>query len=205
MLSSITPLGERGRAQRWGLTATAHLVGSTLGGAVLGALAGLLGLLVALVLPAAGTTTVLVAAALVAGAGALLDALPRPARPPSWHRQVDETWLGRYRGWVYGGGFGVQLGFGVVTIVTTWSVYAFCLLVALTGSVWVGALLGAVFGVVRAAPVLAMRKATDARSVSAVLGGLARRAVLAQRATVGVLAACAVGAVFGAVLAPGGI
>jgi hypothetical protein len=34
-------------------------------------------------------------------------------------RQVDERWLTTYRGWVYGGGFGLQLGFGLVTVVNT--------------------------------------------------------------------------------------
>ena len=34
-------------------------------------------------------------------------------------RQVDETWLTTYRGWVYGLGFGAQLGFGAVTVVNT--------------------------------------------------------------------------------------
>jgi hypothetical protein len=31
---------------------------------------------------------------------------------PSWQRQVDERWLTTYRGWVYGAGFGFQLGAG---------------------------------------------------------------------------------------------
>ena len=34
-------------------------------------------------------------------------------------RQVNEDWMARYRGWAYGAGFGLQLGLGVVTIVTT--------------------------------------------------------------------------------------
>ena len=32
---------------------------------------------------------------------------------------VHEQWLTRYRGWVYGVGFGAQLGFGLVTIITS--------------------------------------------------------------------------------------
>ncbi len=44
MLASITPLGERGRGQRWWLTVTAHVVGSVLGGAAIGAAMGLIGM-----------------------------------------------------------------------------------------------------------------------------------------------------------------
>jgi hypothetical protein len=43
MLSSISPLGERARATRWGTTVTAYLLGSLLGGLGLGALAALVG------------------------------------------------------------------------------------------------------------------------------------------------------------------
>ena len=43
MLGSITPLGERGRGSRWGVTVAAYLVGSAAGGAALGASLGTLG------------------------------------------------------------------------------------------------------------------------------------------------------------------
>ena len=33
------------------------------------------------------------------------------------------SWLGRYRSWVYGLGFGVQLGAGVTTVVVSSAVY----------------------------------------------------------------------------------
>ena len=36
---------------------------------------------------------------------------------PGPRRQVDERWLDRYRGWVYGVGYGSQLGLGIVTVV----------------------------------------------------------------------------------------
>ena len=82
----------------------------------------------------------LLAAAAVAAAGWELT----HRAVPSWHRQVNEDWLADFRGWVYGAGFGVQLGTGVVTIVTTAAVYL----------VWLTALLGAspVLGVQRSAP-----------------------------------------------------
>ena len=43
MLSSITPFGERGRHNRFGVTATAFVIGAISGGTALGVLAGLLG------------------------------------------------------------------------------------------------------------------------------------------------------------------
>jgi hypothetical protein len=75
---------------------------------------------------------------------------------PSSHRQVNEDWLGRYRGWVYGSGFGLQLGAGVATIVTSATVYLTLVAEFLVGSALVGALIGATFGIARAAP-LAVR------------------------------------------------
>ena len=132
MLTSITPLGEWGRRRRWGLTTAWYLLGSTAGGAALGVLAGVLA--VAAGQLSTGSRALLVVAALACAAAALSDA--RGIRPPSWHRQVDETWLQRYRGWVVAGGFGIQLGFGVVTIVSSASVYAALALAVLSGSFW---------------------------------------------------------------------
>jgi len=156
MLSSISPLGERARAARWGLTVTAYVVGSLLGGTAIGAVAGAVGA----ALPRTWLTSPAAVWAVVALllVGLVLDLRSGSQGPPSWRRQVDEAWLARYRGWVYGLGFGFQLGLGVVTIVTSSTVYATLVLAALTGSVAAGALVGAVFGVARALPVLALRR-----------------------------------------------
>ncbi len=43
MLTSITPLGERGRARRWRVSAPSLVAGSLLGGLGIGALAGAIG------------------------------------------------------------------------------------------------------------------------------------------------------------------
>ena len=40
-------------------------------------------------------------------------------RPPFLHRQVDDDWLSAYRPWVYGVGFGWQIGAGVTTYTMT--------------------------------------------------------------------------------------
>ncbi len=155
MLSSIHPLGERARNNRWGLTAASYVLGSAAGGSALGAAAGLIGW-GAWSLARPGHTVV---GAIVLAACALCLALDAVgASLPTRHHQVDEDWLNRYRGWVYGAGFGFQLGLGVVTIVRTATVYATVALAFVTGSAAEGALIGAVFGLARALPVLAVRR-----------------------------------------------
>jgi hypothetical protein len=156
MLSSISPLGERARRARWGLTVSAYLVGSLAGGIAAGALSGLLGGL----LPGSwrASTWAIGAVTVAVLAGLALDVRAGGRALPSGHRQVDENWLSRYRGWVYGLGFGLQLGAGVLTIVTSSTVYAMLLLAAWSGTPVVGVALGATFGLVRALPVLSLRR-----------------------------------------------
>jgi predicted lipid-binding transport protein (Tim44 family) len=158
MLSSISPLGERARNSRWWLTTTAYLLGSLAGGLALGALAATLGGLVPATVRASRWTLVVVAALLVVG---LVVDLRNHRSVPSWRRQVDEQWLTRYRGWVYGVGFGAQLGFGLVTIITSTTTYAAVLLAGLTGNLAAGLAIGATFGVVRALPSLLMARVVD--------------------------------------------
>lgn len=193
MLTSITPLGEWGRGHRFALTAPTYVVGSVLGGVTTGALLGALGSL--------GPVPPATALAVLAAACVLGLALDVRGRVPSWRRQVDERWLGRYRGWVYALGFGLQLGTGVVTIVTSTLTYAAWLVALLTGDVLVGAVLGATFGLVRALPiVLAARVRTpeDLRSLSV---RIARREPLARRLSLFFLAFSGVVATVSAVLA----
>ena len=149
MLSSITPLGERGRGQRWEITMGFFVLGSTAGGSALGGLLGAAG-------GVAGLGTRPVALWLLAAAALLGAAFD--GRLPTTRRQVNEDWLGRYRGWVYGGAFGAQLGAGVVTVVTTSAVYVTFAAAFLSGSAVLGAVVGGCFGLVRALPVVATRR-----------------------------------------------
>ena len=158
MLSSISPLGERARNSRWWLTTTAYLVGSLAGGLALGALASLLGALAPGAARSSAWALGLVAVLLLVGL--VLD-LRGAASLPSWRRQVDVAWLDEYRGWVMGLGFGAQLGFGLVTIITSATTYAVVLLAALSGDVRVGLLVGGVFGLVRAVPSLLLARVHD--------------------------------------------
>jgi hypothetical protein len=154
MLSSITPLGERGRNNRFVIAASFFVVGSVLGGMTIGAAFGLLG---AVALPAAPVVdgVVIVVLAVV---GAALDARIAGLRLPTITRQVDERWLQKYRGWVYGLGFGFQLGTGVMTIVSSAAVYLMVAAALLTRSVAGGVVIGAVFGTVRGLSILLARR-----------------------------------------------
>jgi sulfite exporter TauE/SafE len=187
MLASITPLGERGRARRWRVSAPSLVVGSLLGGLVVGALAGAAGAL-ALALVDVATPVrlaVLAAAALLALA---VDLRPGRTRAPGPRRQVNEQWLDVYREWVYGAGFGLQLGAAVLTQVATAAVYVMLLAAALSGSVPAGAIVGGAFGLVRALPVLATRQVRDVRALAALHRRTAALAGPARTATSVVLA-----------------
>ena len=157
MLASITPLGERGRNSRWMITMVAFVLGSAAGGGAIGIALGSLGAAARAVIgwtPAAG----LIALAAVALTAAAFDLRIVPVRLPTVRRQVDERWLRRYRGWVYGVGFGFQLGLGVVTVVVTAGVYAALAAAFLSGSPGRGALIGGAFGLARALTVLAVAR-----------------------------------------------
>ncbi|WP_436794400.1 hypothetical protein [Actinospongicola halichondriae] len=189
MLSSIHPLGERAKDNRFAVTATLFVVGCVLGGITTGAVAALVGLAVgALVSSNAAVVLVSVlvaAAAVVEGRGISL---------PCLHRQVDEAWLDRYRGWVYGVGFGFQLGAGVLTYITSAGVYA-----AIGAAVLVGHPLGAVaimglFGLVRGLSLVPARSITSPEQLRSFFRRLHATAPTAQRVSCLTLAVVAIAA-----------
>lgn len=190
MLASINPLGERARQQRWGITFGWYLVGSAIGGGAMGAVLAALGgsAIGGLTL---GDDAVLLAAAIVAGLGVTLDVA---GGVPSPGRQVDERWIGAFRGWVYGVAFGAQLGTGVVTQITTAAVYTTWALAFLSGSVAAGIVVGVVFGATRAAMLLWVRGARDGEMLRATMRRLhdllppAHRGAVAAQAAVVVIA-----------------
>ncbi|SRR6266545_852918 len=197
MLASIHPLGERARGNRFGVTAAVHIVGSAVGGALVGAAAGGVGTLIAAVVPRAAM--VVTAAALVAGA-LVLEATGRAGRLPYWHRQVDEHWLDEYRGWVYGLGYGVQLGAGVVTIVSTATVYAMLVLAA-AASVAGGTIVGLTFGTIRGASVLLVHRVDSPARLVAFHRSFQRLERVGRRLAVSSLGLCVAGLVVAAVAA----
>jgi len=195
MLASITPLGERGRARRWRVSAPSLVAGSLLGGLGIGALAGAIGVVALSGLGVLGAPLDATARLVLLAAAALLalglDLRPGRTRAPGPRRQVNEQWLDVYREWVYGTGFGLQLGAAVLTQVATVAVYVMLLAAALTGSVLAGALVGGVFGVVRALPVLATWRVHDAGALAALHRRTAVLATPARRLTAAALAVTA--------------
>ena len=189
MLASITPLGERGRNSTWGLTVSAFVLGATAAGAALGAVMGLAGSLLG-----GGERWRLVALAVAALLALAIDLAP--VRVPGPNRQVNERWLDEYRGWVYGLGFGAQLGFGLSTIVSSAATYVALLAAFLAGDPLRGAIVVGVFGLVRGLTILTaarVRRPDQLLSLHRTLGRL--------RGPTGVLGHTLILAVFGLALA----
>jgi len=164
MLGSINPLGERARGSRWGLTVGFFAVAALAAGGAGGAALGWFG---SVTLDGTEITARLVAFAVVVLAGTALDLRVAGVRLPTIRRQVNEDWLGRYRGWVVGAGFGAQLGVGVATIVTTSAVYASIAAAVLVATAPAGLAIGLAFGGARALSMAGAAGADDPASVAA--------------------------------------
>lgn len=200
MLSTITPIGERGRNHRYGVTAAWFVAGAVLGGLTLGAATVPLTVVVASL--DLGGESRLVIVALLAVVSIASDLQIGGFRLPSHIRQVNETWLDQYRAWVYGGGFGWQIGVGVATYITTAAVYLLIALMALTASPVAALSLGAAFGLVRGLAVLLGRGLTTPHRMMALHRRLDELLPAAQRAVVAVevgVLAVAVGVSVGAI------
>jgi hypothetical protein len=185
MLASITPLGERGRHGNWGVTVGAFLIGSGVTGALVGALAGAAGTV--LVPASVGAQPRLATLAFGALAALALDGfgvVPGPAR------QVNERWLDEYRGWVYGLGYGAQLGAGVLTVVTSAATYVALLAALISGTAGRGAAILGLYGVIRGLTPLAAARVHSPGQLVALHRALAGSRAIAARG--GLLALCAV-------------
>jgi hypothetical protein len=197
MLTSITPLGERSRKSRWAITVAAFAVGALAAGAALGLALGWLGALSPVHELAARSRIGLLALALLAGLA--LDLEVGGLRLPSTRRQVNEDWLRAYRGWVYGGSFGAQLGLGLVTVATTSMVYVTFVASLLSASPLAGATIGATFGLLRAATLVPARGVTEPAQLLGLGASIrrlevpARRIALVGQALLALLAAFAAG------------
>jgi hypothetical protein len=183
MLSTITPFGERAKGHSYRATVGWFVAGATLGGATLGALMAFMALAVqAAQVTAATTGLVALAAALLAVAS---DSGIAGARLPVHRRQVNERWLDRYRPWVYGAGFGWQIGCGLATYITSAAVYLMVVLAALTGRPALALAVGTGFGFLRGTAVLLTRDLADPSELRAFhrrfleVGPMAGRLVMA--------------------------
>lgn len=183
MLSTITPVTEASRARSYPVTVSWFVAGAVLGGATLGlgtmALATLVG---GLDLPAGTTLGTVAALALLAGA---FDARVAGLDLPGHGRQVNETWLTRFRSWVYGGGFGWQIGVGLATYIVTAGVYLTVATAALTGRPLVAAALGTLFGLTRGLAIFAGARLTTHEALAAFHRRFEERRELSRRLMIG--------------------
>lgn len=180
MLGSITPLGERARNSRWGLTVAAFVVTATIAGGLLGGALGALGGLAG----AEGSEAALVVLGASLLAAFVFDLRPGGLRMPTPERQVNDRWLYEYRGWVTGAGFGFQLGLGVVTVVTTALTYVTFIAATLSGSAAAGVLIGALYGGVRGLSVLGSARVDSTEALVGVDEWLRRWDRPARRAAI---------------------
>ncbi len=182
MLSTITPIGESGRNHRYSSTAAWFVLGAVLGGATLGLGTALLAAGVDALDPA--PSAALGIAAALAAVSIASDLKLGGFRLPSHTRQVNETWLDQFRSWVYGGGFGWQIGVGLATYVTTSAVYLMIAMAALTASPVIAIAIGTGFGLVRGLAVFVGHDLTTPERLLALHRRLDELLPTAQRAVV---------------------
>jgi hypothetical protein len=152
MLSSLNPLSETARGNRFWLTALWYVAGAVLGGAALGAGCALAASAVGrLHLSSTVVWTTVLVAALVAVAS---DTGVAGRSLPDHPRQVDERWLTKYRRWIYAGGYGVQIGAGFATYIMTAAVYLVAVLAIMTSAPAPAFAIGVMFGAVRGLTIL---------------------------------------------------
>lgn len=193
MLSQITPVGEASRGYRYRTTATWYVVGAVAGGATLGAVMAAAAAAVAGM--GATSTTLLGIAAGAAVLGAVVDSGVAGVKPPFLKRQVNEYWLSKYRAWVYGSGFGWQIGAGITTYVMTAAVFVTIVYGALTAGPLAALVLGVWFGLARGLAVLLTARSRTTAQLFALhrhfdaLGEPVRRAVILVQVAVAVVAA----------------
>jgi hypothetical protein len=184
MLSTLTPMAERGRGHRFWVTATWFVLGALLGGATLGAAAAA-GAAVAGGIPHDLALVIAGASALV---GAVVDGRLVGVRPPFFKRQLDDAWLDRYRGWVYGVGFGWQIGVGFATYIMTTAVPVTVALAVLSGRPAGAVAVGLLFGLVRGSAIAISAPATTTAALARIHRRFAALEVPVRQATVVALA-----------------
>jgi hypothetical protein len=205
MLSQLTPVGEASRGHRYRTTATWFVAGALVGGAMLG---GVMAALAAAVSALGATSaTLLGVAAALAVLAAAVDSGVLGIAPPFFKRQVNEYWLARYRAWVYGSGFGWQVGAGITTYIMTAAVFLTIALGVLTAGPWAAFVVAIAFGLIRGLAVLLTARLRTTAEVFALhrrfdaLGEPVRRAVIVVQLAVAVVAFGAAWGVIAALVA----
>jgi hypothetical protein len=192
MLSTITPIAEAGRGHNFRTTSLWFVIGSIGGGLTLG------GLMAGLAIwaadsgfsPAAASSVITMAALVTAASDGRVASL----RLPAHDRQVNERWLDQYRSWVYGIGFGWQIGTGLGTYIMTAGVYLLILMGALSGRPLFALALGATFGLIRGLAVYLTVGSDSVEGLLAFHANFESHREAFRRATIAFQAALAVGA-----------
>lgn len=158
MLGTVTPLGERARGNRYPVTAWFLVGGAVLGGSLLGVLAWALTSALGVDPSPSDAVAVLLVAAVLA---VLVDLRPGAAEHLGLKRQVNDKWVYQYKGWAYGLGFGVQLGAGVLTVVSSAQIVLALVAASLAPTLVSAAFIGGLIGLTRGAPVLLTRRVSS--------------------------------------------
>lgn len=202
MLTSLNPVAERARGNRFWVTACWYACGAVAGGAVLGAGCAL-GARAFAALDVSRTVAwsiVLAGAVLAVLSDTRVGGWSLPLHP----RQVDERWLTKYRRWIYAGGYGVQIGSGFATYIMTAGVYLTAVLAVVDARVGAAFGAGVLFGLVRGLSIVVAGLARDPgrlHAIAARVDALTGWSAFAASATAGVVAAVAAGRLSGAAVA----
>jgi MFS family permease len=165
MLSTITPVTEKARGRSYAATVPWYVLGAIAGGATLGLIAATLSVPVrSFDIPSSAAVALVGVFSVVS---VLSDLKVGGFQLPRHGRQVDRRWLDHYRSWVYGTGFGWQIGVGLATYIVTSAVYLTVAIAALTGSAGLAMLIGVIFGTVRGLAIFLGVRATTLEALHA--------------------------------------
>lgn len=152
MIGTIIPMvyGAPGQ-KRKSTNAVGHLVGAVFGASLLGAVLGSIGLVLSGVGPAfIGWLAVALVSLIYAAHELALVRLP----VPEFHRQVPAAWRSSFSPRTAAGIYGLVLGAGVFTHITTATFYVACLSAVVLGDPILGATVLGAFGLGRGLPIL---------------------------------------------------
>ena len=160
MVETITPVVHGGRRSHYLRSLALHAVGATLAAALVGTIAGTIGM----VAGAPWGTGGLIAVAVAALVYSLREVLGLPVPVPDRHRQVPLWWRSFYSPPVTAVLYGFGLGIGYLTYLSFGTYFVVTIAAFLSGSPLIGAALCAPFGLTRAVSVvLANRGAGEGR------------------------------------------
>ena len=164
MVETIAPV-VHGRRSRYLMSVAIHALSAGLAGAVFGTVLAGAGMLVGSPWGDAG----LIAVGAIAALYALRELLGLPLPLFDRKRQVPDWWRTFYSPQVAAGLYGAGLGIGFLTFLRFGTYVAVCAVAVTSGDPWVGAALGATFGLTRGLTALAAARTTDEEDAALVV------------------------------------